>query len=104
MTKRKQIEIEIEVEAMAGMTRREARITNFVMNTLVERHHLCVDCAIGAAVMIAKIGRPKKNKHKPLTTRLCSDTCAEAWCEFCEETVGVKGELVSEDDLPPTAQ
>jgi hypothetical protein len=99
MTKRKQIEI--EVEAMADMTRREVRITNGVMNTLVDRHHMCVDCAVEAAVGIVKSQRPD---HVPHVAKLCSNACGRALCEFYEETVGVKGELVSEDDLPTTAQ
>jgi hypothetical protein len=93
----------IEVAAMADMTRREARITNLLANDLVERHHMCVDGAIEAAVAMVKSDRPE-HEHKPVTTRFCSNACAQAMCEFYEETVGVRGELVSADDLPPPMQ
>jgi ribosomal protein S26 len=93
----------IEVAAMADMTRREARVTNRLMNDLVERHHMCVDCAINMAVMFVKSRRPVQ--HVPLIpflrTRLCSDACCEAFREFCEE-MDVK--LVPVDGPPSPTQ
>jgi hypothetical protein len=93
----------IEVEAMSDMTRREVRITNGVANTLIEQHHMCLDCAIKMAVALVQSQRPE-HEHVPVTTRFCSEVCANALREFFEKTLGVKGELVSLDDLPPTGQ
>jgi hypothetical protein len=52
-----------EVEAMAGMTRKQVRITNGVANTLINKHHMCVDCAIDAAA-------PQTDQQRIVTARI----------------------------------
>jgi hypothetical protein len=100
-TMKKPKRIPITVAAMADMTRREARVTNRLMNDLVERHHMCVDCAINIAVMFVKWRRPVQ--HVPLIpflrTRLCSDACIGALREFCENM-----KWVPVDGPPPPMQ
>ena len=98
MTKPKRI----EVAAMADMTRREKRVTNRLMNDLVERYHMCVDCAINMAVMFVKWRRPVQQPNVPfLRTRLCSDACIGALREFCEE---MDMKWVPVDGTPPPPQ
>jgi hypothetical protein len=91
------------IEAMAGMTRREARVTNGLANTFVDRHHMCVACAIDLAVMFVKSRRPVQ--HVPLfpflRMRFCSDACFKAFHEYCEE-MDVK--VVPVDGQPPPMQ
>jgi len=60
---------------MADMTRREVRITNRVANALVNRHHMCLDCAIKVAVAFAKSHQRPEHEHRPVTTNLCSSVC-----------------------------
>jgi hypothetical protein len=93
----------IAVEAMADMTRYEVSFTNRVANILLNRHRMCLDCAIKMSVAFVKGQRPE-HEHNPVTAKLCSNVCARPMCEFYEETLGVRGERVSVDDLPPRAQ
>jgi hypothetical protein len=95
---KKRTVIEREVEAMAGMNRRQIRIVNGVANTLVNRHHMCLDCAIAAAVAFT-IGLDRPTHH-PTTSRFCSQACADAMHEFMTDTLDCKGEIV--DWSPPS--
>jgi hypothetical protein len=66
----------IEVGAMAGMTRKQVRITNEVANTLINKHHMCLDCAISAAAAFVW------GKLRPSRCKLCSEDCNDAMIEF----------------------
>jgi hypothetical protein len=92
----------IEVEAMADMTRREVRLTNAVANIMINKHHMCIDCAIEMAVAFIKSQRSKHSHIR--TSGPCSDACTEALREFFKETLGSEEQRVSIDDLPPTVQ
>jgi hypothetical protein len=82
----------IEVEAMAGMTRKQVRMTNGVANTLVRKHGMCLDCAIkfSVAFVWGQSGKPTR------TGPLCSSACSGALVEFFEETLGSKAEEVTD--------
>jgi ribosomal protein S26 len=66
----------IGVKAMADMTRREVHFTNSVANTLIDKHHMCIDCAIKFGVAFIKSQRSKHSHIR--TSGPCSDSCAEA--------------------------
>jgi hypothetical protein len=85
---------EIEVAGMVGMNRKQVRLTNGVANCLVRKHHMCLDCAIKFAVAYAwgTSGKPTR------TGPLCSEACSGALVEFFEETLGSKGEEVTDPD------
>jgi hypothetical protein len=89
----------IEVEAMRGMTRKQARLTNGVANTLVSKHGMCLDCAIKFAV--AFVWGQERSESNPVHAEPpCSSACSGALVEFFEETLGCKPEPVSPDELP----
>ena len=82
----------IEVAGMVGMNREQCQLTNGVANCLVRKHHMCLDCAIKFAVAYTwgTSGKPTS------TGPLCSAACSGALVEFFEETLGSKGEKVTD--------
>jgi hypothetical protein len=89
----------IEVEAMSGMTRKQVRMTNGLANMLIGKHGMCLDCAIKFAVALVW-GQDRADNNPAHAGPLCSSACGGALVEFFEETLGVKGEPVSADELP----
>ena len=89
----------IEVEAMTGMTRKQARMTNNVAHILTGKHGMCLDCAIKFSVAFVW-GQDRPDNNPTHTGSLCSEACSGAVCEFFEETLGCKPEPVSPDELP----
>jgi hypothetical protein len=84
----------IEVEAMTGMNRKQVRLTNGVANCLVRKHAMCLDCAIKFSVAFVWGQSGKQMGTGPL----CSVACSGALVEFFEETLGSKGEEVTDPD------
>jgi hypothetical protein len=76
--------IKIEGAALADMDRIEVRVANVTANRLVNRHHMCVACAIRIAPAYVKSRRPE-HVNNPGTVTLCSRVCAEALREFFNE-------------------
>jgi hypothetical protein len=89
----------IHVEAMRGMNRKQAKLTNGVANCLIRKHGMCLDCAIKFAVAFVW-GQERSESNPTSTGPLCSAACSGALEEFFEETLGCKPEPVSEDELP----
>jgi len=85
----------IEVQAMAGMTRKQVKMSNGVANTLISQHGMCLDCAIKFAV--AFVWGQERN---PTKVEFCSKACGNAVLEFFEQTLGSEPERVSPDELP----
>src|SRR5262249_43410522 len=82
----------IYVEGMQGMNRKQARLTNGVANCLIRKHGMCLDCAVKFAVAYTW-----GTSGKPMGTGpLCSSACSGALVEFFEETLGSKGEEVTD--------
>jgi hypothetical protein len=64
---------------MAGMTRKQVRMTNGVANTLVNKHGMCLDCAIKFAERFVCRERPE---HDAGFVEFCCEACAGAMMEF----------------------
>jgi hypothetical protein len=88
----------IEVEAMSGMNRKQVKLTNGIANILVNKHHMCLDCAIQFSV--AWVWGQDRTERNPTSATFCSQACGGAVQDFFEETLGIKGEPVSPDELP----
>jgi hypothetical protein len=86
----------IEVEAMAGMSRKQVRMTNNVAHLLTGKHGMCLDCAISNAV--AFVWGQDRADNNPAHGKLCSEACSGALSEFFEETLGLKPEEVTDPD------
>jgi hypothetical protein len=84
----------IEVAGMVGMNRKQVRMTNNVAHILTRKHAMCLDCAIKFAVAFVwgQSGKPMG------TGPFCSEACSGALVEFFEETLGSKGEEVTDPD------
>ena len=89
----------IHVEAMRGMARKQARLTNNVAHMLTDKHGMCLDCAIRNAVaFVWGLDRPE---HSPTYGAFCSEACGDALREFLEQTLGCKPEPVGPDEWHP---
>lgn len=84
----------IGVAGMTGMNRAQCQLTNAVAHCLTGKHHMCLDCAIKFAVAYTwgTSGKPTR------TGPMCSAACSGALVEFFEETLGSKGEEVTDPD------
>jgi len=82
----------IGVAGMAGMNREQCRLTNAVAHCLTGKHGMCLDCAIKFAVAYTWGTSGKPTDAGPM----CSSACSSALVEFFEETLGSKGEEVTD--------
>ena len=87
----------IHVEAMRGMSRKQARLTNNVAHILTRKHGMCLDCAIKMAVAFVW-GQDRADNNPVHAGPLCSSACGGALVEFFEETLGCQGEEVTDPD------
>jgi hypothetical protein len=87
----------IHVEAMRGMTRKQARMTNNVAHILTGKHGMCLHCAIKMSVAFVW-GQDRPASNPVHVGPLCSSACGGALEEFFEETLGSKGEEVTDPD------
>jgi hypothetical protein len=87
----------IEVVAMTGMNRKQVRMTNNVAHILTGKHAMCLDCAIKMSVAFVW-GQDRPESNPVHAGPLCSSACGGALVEFFEETLGIKGEEVTDPD------
>ena len=87
----------IKVAGMTGMNRKQVKLTNGVANCLVRKHGMCLDCAIKFSVGF--VWGQDRPEHNPMQIGpLCSAACSDSLVEFFEETLGSKGEEVTDPD------
>jgi hypothetical protein len=85
----------IEVEGMTGMHSKQVRMTNNIAHILTGKHGMCLDCAIKMSVAFVW-GQERSESNPVHAGPLCSSACGDALVEFFEETLGSKGEEVTD--------